>query len=488
MALLIFTNIVKFVKLCLGDNMKYDVIIIGAGPAGLFAAYELITKNKKLKIALLDKGKRVADRFCPMNKNKTPCLNCNPCRILSGYGGAGTFSDGKLNFIPKLGKSDLFKYMSQSEAYQLIDDTEKIFTKFKMDAEVYPSNMTEAEEIKRKVAIEGARLLIIKQKHLGSDHLPEYIELFSNYLEESGVTLYENTDVTDIISTKNKYRYDVIYNKDKKISGRKVIIAPGRTGAKWIQELADKYKIPYLSKSIEIGVRVEVRKEILEKITSIIYDPTIFIKTKTYGDEIRTFCTNPGGFVAKENYYGYICVNGHALKDIKSNNSNFAFISRVNLTEPVTNTREYGESIAKIANVLGDSKPIIQSLKDLKQGRRSNWDRINKGFIEPTLKDCVAGDLALVLPHRIITNILEGLEKLDKIIPGVNNDETLLYGPEIKFFSNEITTNNKFKLETEDIYFIGDGAGKAGNIVVAAATGLVAARDILEGEKENAKE
>ena len=234
-----------------------------------------------------------------------------------------------------------------------------------------------------------------------------------------------------------------------------------------------------MSQSIEIGVRVEVRKEILEDLCNIIYDPTIFIKTDTYGDEIRTFCTNPGGYVTKENYYGYICVNGHALKDKKSMNSNFAFISKVNLTEPVTNTRLYGESIARIANVLGDGKPIIQSLKDLKIGRRSEWKRINKGFIEPTLKDCVAGDLALVLPHRIIMNILEGLDKLDQIIPGVANDETLLYGPEIKFFSNEIETDNNFKLDKYNIYFVGDGAGKAGNIVTAAATGIVAAKDII---------
>ena len=460
----------------------YDVVIIGAGPAGLFAAYELIEKNKKLKVALIDRGSSVSKRFCPMNKNKTDCKNCNPCRILSGYGGAGTFSDGKLNFIPKLGKSDLFKYMSESEAYQLIDDTEKIFTKFNMDSDIYPSNMTEAEEIKKKVTIEGARLLLIKQKHLGSDHLPEYIENLCNYLEEKGVELFENKDIIDIVSKDNYY--EVIDSKKNIINGKKIVVAPGRTGAKWVQELADKYSIPYISQSIEIGVRVETRKEILESITDVIYDPTIFIKTDTYGDEIRTFCTNPGGYVTKENYYGYICVNGHALKEKKSNNSNFAFISKVNLTEPVTNTREYGESIARIANVLGDSKPIIQRLKDLRNGRRSTWHKIDKGFVEPTLKDCVAGDLALVLPHRIITNIIEGLDKLDKIIPGVSNDETLLYGPEIKFFSNEITTNNSFKLETEDIYFIGDGAGKAGNIVVAAATGLVAARDILKEMKE----
>ena len=461
---------------------KFDVAIVGAGPAGLFSAYELITKNNKLKVALIDKGHRAETRMCPMKVNGGKCLNCNPCQIMSGYGGAGTFSDGKLNFIPKLGKSDLFKYMSQSEAYKIIDDTEEIFTKFKMDSEVYPSNMDEAKEIEKEVAKTGARLLIIKQKHLGSDKLPLYIKDFTDYLENKGVSIYQNTDVVDIVS-KSKSEHDLIMKtktKEEVITAKNVIVAPGRTGAKWIQELADKYQIPYTSQSIEIGVRVEVRKEILEDITNIIYDPTIFIKTDTYTDEIRTFCTNPGGYVTKENYYGFICVNGHSLKDVKSMNSNFAFISKVGLTEPATNTRLYGESIARIANTLGDGKPIVQTLRDLRKGRRSDWKRINKGFIEPTLKDCVAGDLSLILPHRIITNILEGLEKLDKIIPGVNNDETLLYGPEIKFFSNEITTNNKFKLEDYDIYFVGDGSGKAGNIVTAAATGLIAARDILE--------
>lgn len=457
----------------------YDVIIVGAGPAGLFTAYELIENNPKLKILLLDKGKFANHRVCPMKKTGK-CANCNPCGILSGYGGAGTFSDGKLNFIPKLGKSDLFKYMSISDAYKIIDDTENIFNKFGMDSDIYPTNMDEAKLIQEKIAKVGANLLIIKQKHLGSDKLPEYIDNFTNHLKNKGVEVLENTDVLDIDGETNYNVICKINNKNKTFKAKYVVVAPGRTGAKWVQELADKYKIPYVSQSIEIGVRVEVRKEILKSICSTIYDPTIFIKTDTYNDQIRTFCTNPEGFVTKENYYGYICVNGHALKDIKSNNSNFAFISRVNLTEPVTNTREYGECIAKIANTLGDGKPIVQSLKDLKAGRRSTMDRINKGFVEPTLKDVVAGDLALVLPHRIIKNIIEGLETLDKIIPGVNNGETLLYGPEIKFFSNEIVTDNNMKLEGHNIYFIGDGAGKAGNIVTAAATGLIAARDILK--------
>ena len=359
---------------------KYDVAIVGAGPSGLFSAYELIEKNNKLKIALIDKGHRAETRMCPMKVNGGKCINCKTCQILSGYGGAGTFSDGKLNFIPKLGKSDLFKYMSESEAYSLIDDTEKIFNKFKMDSEIYPSNLNEAEQIKKEVAKTGARLLLIKQKHLGSDKLPTYIKDFTDYLENKGVDLYENSNVVDIKS-KSKSEHIIICENKEEITASKVIIAPGRTGAKWVQELADKYSIPYTSQSIEIGVRVEVRKEILEDITNVIYDPTIFIKTDTYSDEIRTFCTNPGGFVAKENYYGFICVNGHSLKDIKSRNSNFAFISKVSLTQPVTNTRLYGESIARIANVLGDGKPIIQTLKDLRSGRRSEWHNgtIQKG-------------------------------------------------------------------------------------------------------------
>ncbi len=291
----------------------YDVIIVGAGPAGLFAAYELITKNEKLKVLLLDQGKFAENRVCPMNKFGTNCKNCNPCGILSGFGGAGTFSDGKLNYVAKLGKSDLYKYMNSDEAEKLLVDTENIFNFFGMDSDVYPTNMAEAKKIEKEVALTGAKLLIIKQKHLGSDKLPGYITGITNFLKDKGVEVMEMVTVKDVHDEKKSIK--VIAKKrgeELEFKAKNVIVAPGRTGAKWIQALADKYEIPYLSQSIEIGVRVEVRRELLEDLCSVIYDPSIFIKTKTYGDEIRTFCTNPGGFVTKENYYGYICVNGHA--------------------------------------------------------------------------------------------------------------------------------------------------------------------------------
>ena len=235
---------------------KFDVVIVGAGPAGLFCAYELIENNPALKICLLDKGKRARNRVCPMKKTGK-CFNCNPCQILSGYGGAGTFSDGKLNFIPKLGKSDLFKYMGQEEAYKLIDETEEIFNKFGMDAEVYPKSSEESERIKENVTLKGARLLLIKQKHLGSDKLPSYIENFTEYLENKGVTILEDCDVIDIEDEGNDNK--VIFKlagKDDSFLAKFVTIAPGRTGAGWMQGFLDKHNIPYNSQSIEIGVRV----------------------------------------------------------------------------------------------------------------------------------------------------------------------------------------------------------------------------------------
>jgi uncharacterized FAD-dependent dehydrogenase len=245
--------------------------------------------------------------------------------------------------------------------------------------------------------------------------------------------------------------------------------------------LAQRNGIGVTQRGIEVGVRVEVPNDILQDITDVIYDPVFFIQTGKYDDLTRTFCTNFGGFVSQENYQDFVCVNGHAYLDRKSNNANFAFLSKVVLTEPVTDNRSYGESIGRLATLIGGGHPILQRLGDLKRGRRSTWHRIRKGYIDPTLKNVVCGDIAMALPERLLTNLSEGLEKLNKVVPGVANDETLLYAPEIKFFATQVETDNQLQTRVRGLYVAGDGAGVAGNIVSASATGLIPAKAILGG-------
>jgi len=473
------------------ENIKYDVVIVGAGPAGLFAAYELITNDSSIQVALIDMGKRAEKRYCNLNK-KGKCLSCKPCHIMSGYGGAGTFSDGKLNFIAKLGKTDLYQFLDKSEADFLVNYVEDIFREHLVenfdDIQTYPTNMDSALKIKEDALKCGMDLMLIRQKHLGSDNLQRHISEFTNYLESLGVVIIDDCkideDSININNTFEGFGEYIIDVKGEKIQTKNLILAPGRVGSEWLQNIADKFEFRYAYRSIEIGVRVETRKEIMNELCSLIYDPSFFIRTKTYQDEIRTFCTNPGGYVSKENYQDFNCVNGHSLISKKSDNTNFAFISKIDLTEPITNTKSYGQSIGKLANILGDGKPILQRLGDLKTGKRSTWARINRSSTIPTLKDVVPGDISLVLPHRIVSNIIEGLDQLNKIIPGISNDDTLLYAPEIKFFSVQIETEKSLKAFSEksidNIYTIGDGAGNSGNIISAACTGVIAATDILK--------
>lgn len=454
---------------------KFDVIIVGGGPAGLFAAY-FLCENSDLKVVLIDKGNMPKKRKCPI-PTKNECRKCSPCNIMSGIGGAGLFSDGKLNFIPKLGKTDLTQFMDMESARDLVDETEAIFAKFGMDGEVYPKDIEKAKQIRKEARKVGVELLLIKQKHLGTDRLPDYIEEMTQYLIKKGVHILCNTDVMDVLVTDGAV-YGVVTNKGE-ILGEKVIIAPGRIGADWLGEIAKKLNIETMQRGIEVGVRVEVLNDIMDDLTDIIYDPTFFIQTKKYDDQTRTFCTNKGGFVAMENYSKFVCVNGHAYMNKKSENTNFAFLSKVILTEPVTDTHRYGESIGHLATIIGGGKPILQRFGDLKRGRRSTWNRIKKGFIVPTLTDVTCGDIAMAFPERIMTNIVEGLEKLNNVIPGVANDETLLYAPEIKFFSTQIVTSKNLETKIKGLYVAGDGAGVAGNIVAAAASGLIPAKDIL---------
>jgi uncharacterized FAD-dependent dehydrogenase len=454
--------------------MTYDVIIVGGGPAGLFAAWYLMA-HTRLKVLLIEKGKAPLKRKCP-NHRIQKCAECDPCNILSGIGGAGLYSDGKLNFIPRLGKTDLTQFMPLAEAQALIDETEAVFTRFKMDGPVFPTDMDAARQIRKDARRFGIDLMLIRQKHLGSDNLPGYIAAMADHIQSRGLAVKLNETATDILEQNG--RVTGVVTDKATYEAPCVILAPGRVGANWMASVAQKHGIHLSQRGIEVGVRVEVHNDIMDDLCNIIYDPTFFVQTHTYDDQTRTFCTNQGGFISLENYRDFVCVNGHAYSGRKSDNTNFAFLSKVVLTEPVTDNQAYGESIGRLSTIIGGGKPILQRFGDLKRGRRSTWHRIRKGYIEPTMTHVVCGDIAMALPERILTNLIEGLEILNQVVPGVSNDETLLYAPEIKFFATQVETSEHLETKIDGLYVAGDGPGVAGNIVSAAATGLIPAKHI----------
>ena len=459
----------------------FDVIIVGGGPAGLFAAHWL-SEHSSLRVLLIDKGKPPLKRHCPIGDRG--CVHCRPCNILCGVGGAGLFSDGKLNFIHKLGKTDLTQFLGLAEACHLIDETEAIFNRYGMDGQVFPTDMDAARTIRKEARKHGIDLLLIRQKHLGSDNLPRHIEAMAREIEARGVLFHHSENVRDLLVDHGRVT-GVVTDRDT-YAAESVILAPGRVGAEWMGAIAGRNGIGLSQRGIEVGVRVEVHNEIMQDLCQIIYDPTFFIRTARYDDQTRTFCTNFGGFVALENYQDFVCVNGHALMDRKSANTNFAFLSKVILTDPVEDNQAYGESIGKLATLIGGGRPILQRYGDLRRGRRSTWNRIRNSYIEPTLINVVCGDIAMALPERILTNLVDGLERLNQVIPGVANDETLLYAPEIKFFATQVETDSQLETVVRGLFVAGDGPGVAGNIVSAAATGLIAARAIVHRHTQGA--
>lgn len=457
------------------QKTEYDVIIVGSGPAGMFAADELAGK---MDVLIIDMGRDIGVRECKMNLHSI-CMHCDPCDIMCGVGGAGTFSDGTLNLRPDIG-GDLAEQTGDPEyAWQLVDHVDKVFVRYGAPEQLYIPRGDEVEQLKRRAAAVGARFIEIIQRHIGSDNAPRVIENFEKDLKERGIEFLLETKVADLL-IENDTCTGVILQDGAEIRSRFTIIAPGRIGATWIDEVVKKHNIGAKYAPIDVGVRVEVPAIVMDPITKINRDPKFHIQTKTYDDFVRTFCTNEHGFVVKEEYEGFIATNGHSMRNMESENTNFAFIVRVELTEPMENTVRYGRSIAKLATTIGGGKPVLQRMGDLRRGRRSTEKRLKKNQVINTLKDVTPGDISMALPHRIVTDIREGLEVLNEIIPGVAADSTLLYAPEVKFYSMQVLVDRNMETSVKNLFAAGDGAGLSRDIVNAAATGVIAGRGILK--------
>lgn len=441
----------------------------------MFAADELAGRIDTL---IIDQGREIEKRECKM-KRRGICTHCDPCDIMCGVGGAGTYSDGTLNLRPDVG-GDLAEQTGDPEyAWELVDHVDKVFVRYGAPSHMYIPKGEEVELLKRRAAAVGARFIEITQRHMGSDNAPKVIGNFEKDLKDRGIEFLMNTKVEDLIIEDNAC-VGVVLKDGTNIRSRFTIIAPGRVGATWIDEVVRKHKIGAKYAPIDVGVRVEVPAIVMDPITKINRDPKFHIQTKTYDDFVRTFCTNEHGFVVKEEYDGFIATNGHSLSNLESENTNFAFLVRVELTEPIENTVRYGRSIAKLATTIGGGKPVLQRLGDLRRGRRSTEARLMKNTVVNTLKDVTPGDISMALPHRIVTDIREGLEVLNEIIPGVASDSTLLYAPEVKFYSMQVLVDKNMESSVKNLFAAGDGAGLSRDIVNAAATGVIAARGILK--------
>jgi len=447
------------------------VVVIGAGPAGLFAAREL-SLNSDFSVTVVDWGSDIKNRRCPAVE-KGKCIGCQPCNIMCGLGGAGGMSSGVLNLRHDIG-GDLSKFTGdRKSAERLVEEVDKIFLEHGAPQELYGENNDGVQELTLRAAASGIKFIPIIQRHIGSEYLPAVMTSFREFMEKKGVKFMLNTKVERI--EKNRVIVD-----GKSIEADYIIAAPGRIGAEWFAEQARNLGAELSHGPIDIGVRVEIPAVVYEPLVRVNRDPKFHIRTRTFDDFVRTFCTNANGYVMEERYENHVGVNGHSLRGVKSPNTNFAFLVHIELTQPVTDTTAYGRSIAYLATTIGGNQPVLQRLGDLRAGRRSTWERIQRGHIEPTLKSVTPGDISMALPARIVTDIVEGLELLDKVAPGVASDSTLLYAPEVKLYAMKLHVNKNMETTVPGLFVAGDGAGLSRGIVTAAATGLLAARGLMD--------
>ncbi len=470
---------------------KYDVIVVGMGPGSIFFAYEMIQKNQNKKILLVEQGKRVEDRNCPID-TIGKCTKCKPfCNITSGFSGAGAFSDGKLSLYNKEDEDfyvggELHKYVGVEETKKLIDYTDQIYLDFGADPKLEGTKYKkEVAEIKKKAKKEEITLIDIPIRHLGTEKAHELYKKLEDYLEEHNIDLMFETEVKDLIIENNEAKgiiaYNIKENKQEEIYGKNIIIAVGRKGANWLVDMCNKYNIKTKAGVVDIGVRYELSDEVMKDINKYMYEGKFIGYPGPYKDKVRTFCQNPSGFVSSEVYdEGIDLVNGHSYKDKKSTQTNLAILVSHNFEYPFDKPIEYGRNIAKNLNELGAGNIVVQRLGDIYRGKRTWAKELETNKIKPTLKSAVAGDLTFALGYRTMTDILQFIRKMDKIVEGFANPENLLYAPEIKFYSNKVVIDKNFETSVKGLYSIGDGGGMTRGLMMASASGVQMARNLIK--------
>ncbi|HIT61768.1 MAG TPA: NAD(P)/FAD-dependent oxidoreductase [Candidatus Fimousia stercorigallinarum] len=454
--------------------MTYDVVIIGAGPGGIFSAYELVKKKPELKVAVFESGNELKKRNCPIDGEKVKnCIHCATCAIMNGFGGAGAFSDGKYNITNDFGGT-LHAYIGKKKAIELMEYVDELNVKY--GGEGTKMYSTAGTKFKKTCMQNKLTLLEASVRHLGTDI--NYIVLENIYDElKDKVDFFFRTPVQSVERTKDGYR---IITEQGATEGRQCIISVGRSGSKWMEKVCADLEIPTKSNRVDLGVRVEIPAVIFEDITDELYESKIVYRTEKFEDDVRTFCMNPNGIVVNENTNGIITVNGHSFEDAskKTENTNFALLVAKHFSEPFKDSNGYGESIARLSNMLGGGV-IVQRFGDLERGRRSTHKRIEEGNVRPTLS-ATPGDLSLVLPKRILDGIIEMIYALDKIAPGVANDDTLLYGVEVKFYNMEVELDDHLETRHKGLFVIGDGSGVTHSLSHASASGVYVADHIIE--------
>ncbi|MFN2130693.1 MAG: NAD(P)/FAD-dependent oxidoreductase [Anaerolineae bacterium] len=462
-------------------DKHYDVVIVGAGPAGIFVAIEL-SRRSGLRVAILDKGPDIDRRHCPAREPGGTCRNCQPCAILTGWGGAGAFSDGKLTLSPAVG-GHLPEIEGDGETARLIQEVDELYVHYGAPALVYGERNDAIERLEKRAALASLRFVSVPIRHIGTERCGPIMRRMRDDLVERGVSVRTRTPVSHIL-TMDGQATGVELEGGERIEADAVVVAPGREGSAWLKGVAEGLGLTMARNPVDLGVRVELPATVLDPITALVYESKFIYYTKSFDDRVRTFCMCPYGEVSTEFAGDVMTVNGHSFADYKTANTNFAILVSKSFTEPFDDPIAYGKSIARLANLLSGGI-MVQRLGDLESGRRSTPERLRRSIVTPTLPSATPGDLNLVLPYRYVKDILEMLYALDQIAPGVAERHTLLYGVEVKFYSNRLKLSTEMETEVENLFACGDGAGVTRGLIQASASGLIAAREILRRLNEN---